>query len=302
MKKERNWFVSAAVLILLLICMRLIGPYQKFVKWSSGIEHFIEVIIVIVAAVILIALTAIYVRQKNARRLLIFLILICTTIVGSSITQGAITKALAQAGVIAAVLIFILQTPILNIVAWLYLSASQIYKPGDRIKIGDYKGDVVNITPMHTRIREIGGDYLHSDHPSGRMVTFPNSMALQSPVSNYTRDFPFIWVELNYQLTYPTDLDWVKREIEKIVRKHVKHYDKELDKNFKSYIKRWNLPKDTSAIEFYIEPEGSWIEVRVAFPVPPKRQAELKSAIAHDIVYKFKKNPKKAGFPKGVSR
>jgi small-conductance mechanosensitive channel len=302
MEKRGAWIIGAVALFTVTMILRVVGPMQKYLTWTTFIERLLEVLMLLIAAAILIKAVSVFVHSKGMRSVLIFLVIICTLLLGASIFQGAILMALAKAGIVAAVIIFIFQTPLLNIVAWIYLATSQIYRPGDRIRVTEYKGDVVNITPMHTRIREIGGDYLHSDHHSGRMVTFPNSMVLTSPVSNYTKHFPFIWVDLNFQLTYPTDLNWTTKTIKAIVQKHLKPYEKNLKKNFKEYVKEFELPEDTSAIEFYIEPEGSWIEMRVAFPVPPKMQAEVKSEIAYEIIKKFKKNPKKAGFPKGTNR
>ena len=302
MEKKYGWLIGGILLFTVTLILRLIGPSQPYFDWSPFVEHFFEMVMVLIAAGILIKLMSRYIKTKNVRRVIIYIIIVGALLLGASISQGQILAALSKAGIVAAVLIFVFQTPLLNIVAWIYLATSQIYRAGDRIQIAGYKGDVVNITPMHTRIREIGGDYLHSDHFSGRLVTFPNAIVLTEPVSNYTKHFPYIWIDLNFQLTYPTNLKWVTKTIKEIVEKNLKPYETDLNKYLKEYVEEFELPEDTSAVEFYLEPEASWIEMRVAFPVPPKQQATVKSAIAEDIIKAFKKNPKKAGFPKGVNR
>jgi len=60
------------------------------------------------------------------------------------------------------------------------------YRVGDRIKIGDATGDVIDVSYLDTTLWEFGGEYLSSDHPSGRLIKFPNSNVLNEAVYNYS--------------------------------------------------------------------------------------------------------------------
>ncbi|MDR2841791.1 MAG: mechanosensitive ion channel family protein [Spirochaetaceae bacterium] len=62
-----------------------------------------------------------------------------------------------------------------NIVAGLVMTYMRPFKVGDRIKINDITGFVVERSPMVTRIRTHKNEY----------VTFPNSMVLNTSVTNY---------------------------------------------------------------------------------------------------------------------
>ena len=52
------------------------------------------------------------------------------------------------------------------------------YQVGDRIKIGEATGDVIDVGYLDTTLWEFGGQYLSTDHPSGRIIKFPNSNVL----------------------------------------------------------------------------------------------------------------------------
>ena len=63
---------------------------------------------------------------------------------------------------------------------------------------------------LDTTLWEFGGEFLSTDHPSGRMIKFPNSLVLNSVVYNYSWPlFPYIWNEITVQIAYESDLDFV---------------------------------------------------------------------------------------------
>ena len=63
-----------------------------------------------------------------------------------------------------------------NMVAGLVITYMRPFKIGDRIKIGDVTGNVVEKTPFVTRIRT----------PKKEFITIPNSNVLSSNVINYS--------------------------------------------------------------------------------------------------------------------
>src|SRR5712692_11194592 len=106
--------------------------------------------------------------------------------------------------VASAALIFVMQEPLLNLVGWLVLIAMGLYKLGDRIEMNQSRGYVVDITPMNTTLREVGG-LLYGDTFTGRYVTIPNSQILKGNVFNATKDTPFIWDQITVSVTYESD-------------------------------------------------------------------------------------------------
>ena len=107
---------------------------------------------------------------------------------------------------------FALQTPMTSFVGWIYILSRRPYRVGDRIKVAGVTGDVIDISYFDTTLWEFGGQYLSTDHPSGRIVKFPNSIVLNSPVYNYSWVlFPYIWDEIRFYVAYDSDLDFVAK-------------------------------------------------------------------------------------------
>ncbi|MFQ6128633.1 MAG: mechanosensitive ion channel family protein [Thermoplasmata archaeon] len=119
---------------------------------------------------------------------------------------------LLSLGLVSAAMIYVLQKPLLNIVGWAVLVYRGIYNLGDRIKINDVRGYVTNISIMNTTIREFGG-WMSGDSFTGRLVSIPNSLILETNVFNYTKDTKFIWDEVTVSVTYESDIVAAQRYV-----------------------------------------------------------------------------------------
>lgn len=85
-----------------------------------------------------------------------------------------------------------------NIVAGLVITYMRAFKTGDRVKIGDTVGDVIEKTMLVTRVRTIKNEY----------VTIPNSAILNGNTVNYTTSAEGEGLILNTTITIGYDVPW----------------------------------------------------------------------------------------------
>ncbi len=62
---------------------------------------------------------------------------------------------------------------------------------GDRIIIGDIKGDIVDINLSHIRMLEVGG-LTEDEEVSARIVMVPNWMLFEKNIIDYTLDNDYV--------------------------------------------------------------------------------------------------------------
>ncbi|MGI8631979.1 MAG: mechanosensitive ion channel family protein [Solirubrobacterales bacterium] len=134
-------------------------------------------------------------------------------------------------GFAAAGLAFAMQEVIGAAFGWINILAGRIYTVGDRISVGTVQGDVIDISPLRTKVMEIGGDpdlvgsdrasWVQARQPTGRVVTFSNRMTFSQPVFNYSAQLEFIWEEL--VVAVPQGSDW--KAAERIVLEQVRAHD-----------------------------------------------------------------------------
>jgi small-conductance mechanosensitive channel len=120
-------------------------------------------------------------------------------------------------GFFAAGLAFALQEVIGAVAGWFNILLGGIYRVGDRIEIAGVHGDVIDITPLRTKILEIGGGgssstdlWVHGRQASGRTVTVSNKTTFDEPTFNYSAMFEFVWHEVTFPVGH--DADWQRAE------------------------------------------------------------------------------------------
>ncbi len=218
-------YLSLAIALILSVAYILSGQMdlssfeETVAKW---IPEIIKIFVIIFLASFTLKVTEPFFRKiliktiKNDEEiegaislwtyLVVFLaILIILINISGNIAAAGISIGLFSAGVA-----FALQQPLLCIVGWLTIITRRPYKLGDRILIGELKGEVTDVRMMYTILREIGGDIL-GEEPSGRLIILPNSTILQEPIVNYTSDNPYIFEEVANAITYESDYELAKK-------------------------------------------------------------------------------------------
>jgi small-conductance mechanosensitive channel len=134
-------------------------------------------------------------------------IILVSLVVLSAVSQTWYTLPIAL-GIFSIVIGFALQTPMTSFVGWIYILVRRPYNVGDRIKIDDATGDAIDVSYFDTTLWEFGGQYLSTDHPSGRVIKFPNSTVLSTPVYNYSWELSLI-SGTRYDSTSPITATWI---------------------------------------------------------------------------------------------
>lgn len=91
-------------------------------------------------------------------------------------------------------------TVIGNIIAGLVITYMRPFKMGDRIKLNDTTGDIIEKTPLVTRIRT----------PKNEVVTVPNSFIMSSHTVNYTTSAREYGLIIHSEVSIGYDVPWRK--------------------------------------------------------------------------------------------
>lgn len=139
-------------------------------------------------------------QRFNARRLIRFALTVVTIVALVLIWQplgGGLGPAL---GLATAGVAFAMQETIGAVAGWFNITFGSIFTIGDRIQIGDVRGDVIDISLLKTRLIEVGAadgsSWVHGAQYTGRVVTVSNKKSFTDPVFNYSAYFEYIWDEL----------------------------------------------------------------------------------------------------------
>jgi small-conductance mechanosensitive channel len=126
-------------------------------------------------------------------------------------------------GVVGAGVAVALQDVLASIAGAFSIGFSKLYAVGDRIQVGDTRGDVIDIGLLRTTLMEVGS-WVSRDMYNGRIVRIPNSTVLKGTVFNYSQGFRFIWDEIKVVLTTDSDCQFAREMLLRVAKEAIGDY------------------------------------------------------------------------------
>src|SRR6202045_1477968 len=126
-------------------------------------------------------------------------------------------------GVVGAGVAVALQDVVASIAGAFSIGFSRLYALGDRVQIGDARGDVIDIGLLRTTLMETG-NWVSKDLYNGRIVRIPNSTALKGSVFNYSHGFRFIWDEIKVLFATSSDCQFAREMLLRAAKESIGEY------------------------------------------------------------------------------
>jgi small-conductance mechanosensitive channel len=189
--------------------------------------------------------------------------------------------------IVALGLALALQKYTASFVAFFVITFSKIYDLGDRIRIGNTKGDVRHIGLLHTTLEEVGEDEKLGGEVTGRLISVPNLIILDQPVLNYSKDYSpgfepissdYMFDEVRIPITTDSNVEKAARLLESILESQDEIYLKQAGEVFQDGYPRF-LDEAMSGprVLVFVEPQHIWIKGK--FVTPLKSRNDLRSSI-----------------------
>lgn len=313
--KLRIWLytllLGATAMIYYLVGLRIVALPAEYIALGQRLigGSFLMVLVLLGANLVSIfSIRRINNRaaRYNLNRVVKLIVTITLSLIILAVLFADWYTTILSIGLISLILGFALQKPITSFIGWLYLLIRKPYQVGDRIRIGEASGDVVDVGYLDTTLWEFGGPLLSTDHSSGRIIKFPNSKVLDEPIYNYSwPQFPYIWNEIRFHVGYDSDLQFVAETMQKAV-------EEELGK---AMVKRVELFRDllarTAVDELQVRRhpavifrpgENMWIEAIVRYLVTPREAGSVKNRLVMLLLDRLNAQPDRTRFPKGNLR
>ena len=315
--RDKFWFVTYAVV--LAICTGLyftigakliplpeaaVGIAQRVVRGAA----LITIVLAISRALSVYGLAR--VEDASTRFTLQRIANLATTLAVAVIVVSIIFvnwyAAIAAFGVGSIIIGLAVQTPMKSFIAWIYILIRQPYRVGDRIQIGDATGDVIDVGYLDTTLWEFGGKYISGDHPSGRLIKFPNEKVLDELVYNYSWPlFPYIWNEIKFQVAYNADLEFIASTMQRIAEEELGREMIERVQTFRDLLTRTPVDelevREHPRVIFRIS-ENTWVEAIVRYLVAPREAGRVKTRLIKKLLVALNAAPDRVMFPKGAAR
>jgi small-conductance mechanosensitive channel len=315
--KDKLLLGTHVIVLLALAAFHFVLQFKFFGFAARFIPYIIKLNQSVMAVVLLLAIAKIIdvyligrldspVARYNLRRVAkLVLVLLLAFVVVSILFQNWYT-AIVSLGLISLIMGFALQTPITSFIGWIYILVRAPYRVGDRIKIGEATGDVIDVSYLDTTLWEFGGDLLSTDHPSGRVIKFPNSKILSSTVYNYTWPlFPYIWNEVKFSVAYESDLEFVAETMQRLAAEEVGERMMKQVRVFRELLAQTPVDqlevREHPAVLFRVN-ANTWLDAIVRYLVHPKEAGRVKTRLIKKLLAELNAAPDRVLFPKGNAR
>lgn len=314
---QKVWILTYALLLVglgglyYLLRLRFFGFAAKYVPLIQHLAAGAMAIVIVLAAAKIINLYVIgrlddAVSRYNLQRIFKLLVALILVFIVLSILSDNWYTAVLSLGLISLILGFALQTPITSFIGWIYILVRAPYRVGDRIKIDEATGDVIDVSYLDTTLWEFGGQLLSTDHPSGRVIKFPNSTVLRSAVYNYSWPlFPYIWNEISFQIAYESDLEFVAKTMQEVAEEELGPAMMERVRTYRELLAHTPVDqlevREHPSVLFRVNP-NTWVEAIVRYLVKPREAGRVKTRLIKKMLERLNAEPERVLFPKSNMR
>lgn len=189
-------------------------------------------------------------------------------------------------GLLTAGLAIALQDLVKSIAGWIFVMWRKPFAIGDRIQVGSFAGDVIDIRLFKFSLVEIG-NWVDADQSTGRVIHLSNSLILSEAVANYTRGFQFIWNEIPVLVTFESNWQEAKDILLKIAENHCAQFTNDAEKRIKEASKKYMIFFTALTPTVYTSVKDSGVLLTIRYLINPRNRRGSEQAIWEDILIAF---------------
>jgi small-conductance mechanosensitive channel len=181
-------------------------------------------------------------------------------------------------GVVGAGVAVALQDVLASFAGAFSIGFSKLYAVGDRVQIGDIRGDVIDIGLLRTTLMETGS-WVSGDMYNGRIVRIPNSAVLKGSVFNYSQGFQFIWDEIRVLFTNTSDCQFAREMLLRLAKEAIGEYLVEAQTSWKVFSDNYRSENPPLEPTVALVVNGGSLEFTVSYVIDYTKRTTMKDRL-----------------------
>lgn len=176
-----------------------------------------------------------------------------------------------------------------NMAAWLFIILKKPFAVGDRILIHGQRGDVIDVRIFQFSLIELN-EPEEGEQSTGRIVDIPNHFVFLYPVVNYVKGFQYIWNEIKVEITFESNWQKAKKELEKIVDRHALHFTEQAERQIKQAARKYMIYYSKFTPIVYTDVRASGVLLTLRYLCNPKARRKTVNDIWQDVLILVRDN------------
>jgi small-conductance mechanosensitive channel len=212
-------------------------------------------------------------------------VLLATLVVGRIWFQGFESLS-TFLGLLSAGLAIALKDPIVNFAGWLFILWRKPFEVGDRVQLGPYQGDVIDIRIFQFTLMEIG-NWVAADQSTGRVIHVPNGRIFLEAQANYSKGFEYIWNEIPILVTFESDWRKAKLILEGIAEKDAEPLSTAVEEKVRMAARKFMIFYTHLSPRVYTRIADSGVLLTIRYLCEPRKRRSSEEKISEDILARF---------------
>ncbi|GAB4472380.1 MAG: mechanosensitive ion channel [Anaerolineae bacterium] len=193
-------------------------------------------------------------------------------------------------GLTAAGLVVVLGAPIVDMVGWIFIVGARPFDVGDRIQIGEHRGDVIDVGLFQFSVLEIGA-WVDADQSTGRVLHIPNKRVFQEPLANYTSDFRYIWNEVELTVTFESSWQKARDLLQEIADRQLGPLLQEAEEHARKAAQQSLILYNRLTPTVYVRVVPHGIKLTLRFLCEPRRRRSVEHALWEELLTVYAEHP-----------
>jgi len=226
--------------------------------------------------------------RYTIQKIISYILTLLTILIISSFWIGDFSQIGTFLGLFTAAIAITLKDVFLNFAGWIFLIIKRPFSIGDRIQIGNFAGDVIDIRAFQFSILEIG-NWVDADQSTGRIIHIPNGQIFTYAQANYNKGFAYIWNEIKVLVTFESDWELAKSILTNIVEKQSLDNIADAKKQIKAASKQYLISYSSLSPIVYTSVKDSGVLLTIRYLCKPRSRRNTENEIWENILNEFKK-------------
>lgn len=224
-------------------------------------------------------------RSRKAVNVFSYVMITSVVLFVYSDKLGNIGIALGLAG---AGIAFALQEVITSIAGWISIVTTNSIRIGQRVKIGEITGDIIDIGVLKTTIMEVGG-WVMGDLYNGRITELSNSFIFKEPIQNYSADYPFLWDEIAIPIRTESDFKLARKIFNEVADEVCGEYSKQSKKVWANMTGKYRVEDADVKPLVTLTFDENWITFTIRYVVDYKKRRSTKDLLFTRLLEEIEK-------------
>lgn len=189
--------------------------------------------------------------------------------------------------IVGAGLALAFQDVVKDLLGWAFIVQGRRFTFGQRITIGAFTGDVIDIGFLRTTLLEVSTTGTVDVGRTGKTLSVPNALILSQPLLNYNTTSDYIRVELPVTVTYESDWAFAKGILERLLRDMTGEYTQGARQQQANRMRQFYVAEDLPGPNIYVELAPSGVLFILRFYVPIGERRNVVSCVCQEILRAF---------------